>query len=60
MSAVLNKIKKAMTIMLSDNSILITMESGEIIVNAENHSPENIKKVAASFFKQAYKIDKEA
>lgn len=57
MQAVLNKIKRVATILKNDDAIIITVSENALVVDACNKQPDELKRIAANFFKTVYKIN---
>lgn len=55
MQMIKHKIKQIATILKND-AIIILMKNDSMVVDASNKNPDEVKKIAANFFKEAYNI----
>lgn len=55
MQMIKHKIKQIATILKND-AIIILMKNDSMVVDASNKNPDEVKKIATNFFKEAYNI----
>lgn len=54
MQSLINKIKRVAKVIRNDKAIIITVHKKDLVVDAYNNSPEDVRIIAANFFKTVY------